>query len=132
MSNPNSRQLSVRRVLRAIATPVCECGQCGKLEQKNPISAMKIAGLVLEIEGDTTQIEMTPHTLRELREKVKMIDSIDKLTGGQGPFFEKKGKRPNLVHVATIATADALTIMAEAVGADVTVLERGLKAAAAA
>ncbi len=92
---------------------------------------MKVAGLVLEIYGESTRIEMTPHTLKELRGKIEKIDSIDKLTGGQGPFFEKEGKLPNLVHVATIATADALAIMAEAAGADVTVIEKGFKTAAA-
>ena len=132
MSDPNSRMLSVRRVLRAIATPVCECGKCGHLEQGNPISTMKIAGLVLEIDGETTRIELTPYTLKELREKIKSIDEIDKLTWGQGPFFTKEGKLPNLTHVVAINTTDALTIMAEAAGADVTVVERGLKTAAAA
>ncbi len=129
-----SRSLSIPKILRAIATPICECGQCGRLEPTNVLSVMFNSGLEFEIGRDDgiTKIVLTPATLKSLRDKVKKLENVDTLTGGKGPFFKRTGVVPNVKHVAEIETTEVLRIMAESAGVEVTIVERGFMIATAA
>jgi len=84
---------------------------------------MIAAGFVVETTDSTVRLSITPHALKVLREKVALIDSVDSLLDGRGPFFTLVGKAPRARHQAEVTFKEALEIFLENGSDTITITE---------
>lgn len=130
MTTPTiEKRLSVRRVLRAMSAPICECAEKQKV-YGSTIGEMGRAGMRLELTSEgNVHIEVTAAALAILKAKVASCENIEDLVGGKGPFFRREGKPPHVRNVAELSQKEVLEILLENTdGISVDVLQSALSA----